>query len=70
MGLFGERRLQGANMGATAARLAIPMLASMYLDGQLLLDELVSDRIGLGDVNGALDSMERATGARSVVVFS
>ncbi len=70
MGLFGERRLQGANMGATAARLAIPMLASMYLDGQLLLDELVSDRIGLGDVNAALDTMERTTGARSVVVFS
>lgn len=70
MGLFSERRLQGANMGATAARLGIPMLANMYLGGQLLLDELVSNRIGLDDVNTALDTMESTAGARSVVVFS
>lgn len=69
MGLFGERRLQGANMGASAARLDIPLLARLHLDGRLLLEELISHRIGLGDVNAALADMDDTTGARSVVVF-
>ncbi len=69
MGLFGERRLQGATMGASTARLLIPMLARLYLDGRLLLDELVSERIGLDDVNAALDHLDDSSGARSVVVF-
>ena len=70
MGLFGERRLQGTNMGAANARLDIPMLASLFLDGRLLLNELISDRIELDDVNAALDDMDDTTGARSVVVFA
>lgn len=69
MGLFGERRLQGANMGAANARLDIPMLAELYLSGRLMLDELVSARISLDDVNSALDNIDDSTGARSVVVF-
>lgn len=69
MGLFAERRLQGATMGASTARLLVPLLARMYLDGRLLLDELVSDRIGLADVDAALDRLDDTTGARSVVVF-
>ena len=69
MGLFGERRLQGANMGAANARLDIPMLADLYLSGRLMLDELVSARISLDEVNAALDTIDDSTGARSVVVF-
>jgi S-(hydroxymethyl)glutathione dehydrogenase / alcohol dehydrogenase len=68
--LLGEKRLQGVQMGSSTFRLDVPMLASMYLDGRLMLDELVSRRIALEQVNEALAEIDDFTGARSVIVFS
>ena len=46
-----------------------PMLANSYLRGQLLLDELITARIGLGDVAEAFAAMSSATTLRSVIVL-
>lgn len=63
------RGLQGVIMGSNHFKRDIPMLANLYVQGRLKLDELVAARIELGDVNAGYDEMRRGTGARSVIVF-
>lgn len=46
-----------------------PMLVDLYRQGRFDLDAFVSERIGLGDVEGAFDKMERGEVLRSVVVL-
>jgi S-(hydroxymethyl)mycothiol dehydrogenase len=46
-----------------------PMLVDLYRQGRFDLDAFVSERIGLGDVEGAFDKMERGEVLRSVVIF-
>jgi Zn-dependent alcohol dehydrogenase len=41
----------------------------MYLRGQLKLDELISEVIGLEDVNRGLTELDGSDGARSVIHF-
>ncbi|MEJ6722209.1 hypothetical protein [Ilumatobacter sp.] len=48
---------------------AVPMLANLYLQGRLKLDELVSAKISLDQINDGFAAMQAGTVARSVVVF-
>ena len=66
---LGEKRIQGSNMGSNRFRIDMPRYIDMYLDGRLKLDELVSARIGLDDVNDGFEAMKRGEVARSVIVF-
>lgn len=63
------RGLQGVMMGSNQFKRDIPMLANLYLQGRLKLDELVAAQITLDDVNAGYDAMRRGTEARSVIVF-
>lgn len=47
-----------------------PMLIDLYLQGRLPLDEFVSEKIGVGDVEAAFDKMHHGDVLRSVVVFA
>jgi S-(hydroxymethyl)glutathione dehydrogenase/alcohol dehydrogenase len=67
--LMQEKRLQGSRLGSSAFRLDIPLYCRLYLDGRLMLDELVSDIITLPDVNAALTALDGSDAARSVIVF-
>jgi S-(hydroxymethyl)glutathione dehydrogenase/alcohol dehydrogenase len=67
--LMREKRLQGSKLGSSAFRLDIPLYCRLYLDGRLMLDELVSDTIALPDVNAALAALDGSDAARSVIVF-
>jgi S-(hydroxymethyl)glutathione dehydrogenase / alcohol dehydrogenase len=68
--LWGERRLQFTNMGTNRFRVDIPRYVSLYLSGRLKLDNLISRRISLEDVNDAVDAL-RTPGQviRSVITF-
>ena len=46
-----------------------PLLAQLYLDGQLKLDEMVTSKITLNDVNEAFEAMHHGDVLRSVIVF-
>ncbi|HEY3716182.1 MAG TPA: S-(hydroxymethyl)mycothiol dehydrogenase [Jatrophihabitantaceae bacterium] len=46
-----------------------PTLIDLYQQGRLPLQDFVSERIGLGDVEAAFDKMHRGEVLRSVVVF-
>ncbi len=67
--LFGEHRLQGSLMGSNRFRLELPLYAELYLRGDLKLDEMISDRIELGQINDALDAFDTSTSARTVIQF-
>jgi Zn-dependent alcohol dehydrogenase len=41
----------------------------MYLEGRLMLDELISERLSLAQVNDALERLDNPVGARSVLSF-
>jgi len=65
---FGQRIL-GNKMGSTKPRTDIPRLVTLYQEGRLLLDELVSNRYPLDDINEAFASVNRGEALRNVVVF-
>lgn len=46
-----------------------PMLTDLYLQGRLPLEQFVTERIGLGDVEEAFDKMGRGEVLRSVVMM-
>ena len=56
-------------MGSNRFRVDMPRFVDYYLDGRLHLDEMVSKRIGLADVNAAFEDMKSGEVARSVIVF-
>lgn len=64
-----ELQVRGALMGSVPFQLAVPAYAQLYLDGKLKLDELVSQRIKLEQINEGYDSMMAGDVARSVIVF-
>ena len=67
--LVQARGLQGLFMGSNNFKRDIPMLANLYLQGRLKLDELVAAKIDLEQVNEGYAAMRRGTEARSVIVF-
>ncbi len=64
-----ERRMQGSAMGSNRFRIDLPRYVGMYLDGRLRLDEMVTARLALTDVNEGFAAMLRGEVARSVIVF-
>ena len=64
-----EKKIQGSMMGSNRFRVDMPRFVDFYLDGKLRLDEMVSKRIGLSEVNSAFDDMKAGNVARSVIVF-
>ncbi|HSM66040.1 MAG TPA: Zn-dependent alcohol dehydrogenase [Ilumatobacteraceae bacterium] len=67
--LLYEKTMTGSNMGSNQFRTDMPRYIDMYLDGRLQLDEMVSERISLDEVNDGFEEMKTGTVARSVIVF-
>ncbi|MAG29904.1 MAG: alcohol dehydrogenase [Deltaproteobacteria bacterium] len=64
-----EKRILGSMMGSNAFRVHMPRYVDFYLNGQLLLDEIISARRPLDDINVCFDEMRKGAAARSVIVF-
>ncbi len=64
-----EKKITGSYMGSNRFRFDMPKYIDFYLDGRLRLDEMISSRIPLDEVNGAFDRMRKGEAARQVVVF-
>jgi S-(hydroxymethyl)glutathione dehydrogenase/alcohol dehydrogenase len=56
-------------MGSNHFPVDMPRLVDMYMAGKLKLDEMISRRIKLEDVNDAFTEMKTGQIARSVIVF-
>jgi S-(hydroxymethyl)glutathione dehydrogenase/alcohol dehydrogenase len=56
-------------MGSNHFRTDMPQYVEFYLQGRLKLDELVSRRLNLEDINDAFEYMKEGSVARSVITF-
>jgi S-(hydroxymethyl)glutathione dehydrogenase/alcohol dehydrogenase len=65
--IAGQKRVQGVNFGSTNAKRDIPMYAELYLQGRMNLDDLVSKRISLREVNDGYAALKDGSLTRVVV---
>jgi S-(hydroxymethyl)glutathione dehydrogenase/alcohol dehydrogenase len=65
-----ERRIQGCMMGSNRFRTDMPRLIEFYLRGRLHLQEMVSARIRLDQINEGFAALKAGGVARSVIVFA
>ena len=64
-----EKHVTGSYMGSNRFRFDMPKYVEFYLDGRLRLDEMISSRIPLSEVNTAFDRMRKGEAARQVIMF-
>ncbi len=64
-----EVRVLGSKMGSSVPARDIPEFAQLYLSGQLLLDELISQTYPLSEINDAIASVKSGAALRNVIVF-
>jgi S-(hydroxymethyl)glutathione dehydrogenase/alcohol dehydrogenase len=60
-------RVVGVNLGSTNAKRDMPMSAELYLHGRMNLDDLVSKKISLRDVNDGYAALKDGSLTRIVV---
>jgi S-(hydroxymethyl)glutathione dehydrogenase/alcohol dehydrogenase len=56
-------------MGSNRFRVDMPRYIEFYLQGKLYLDEMISQRLPLDQVNDALDALKQGEVARTVLTF-
>ena len=59
----------GCNYGSIRPQYDIPRYVDLYLNGRIKLDELISRRFRLEEINDAFAAMEAGEVARGIVVF-
>ena len=62
-------RLVGSKMGSTRPHVDLPAMLDEYAAGRLKLDELVTGRFQLVEINEALSTARRGEGLRTVILF-
>jgi S-(hydroxymethyl)glutathione dehydrogenase/alcohol dehydrogenase len=67
--LMGEKRIVRSSYGGARPQRDFPLLARAYLDGQLKLDELISRRIGLDDINEGFAALKKGEVVRAVITL-
>jgi S-(hydroxymethyl)glutathione dehydrogenase/alcohol dehydrogenase len=67
--LMQEKRIRRSSYGNARPARDFPMLAKAYLDGRLLLDELITQRIRLAAINDGFTALRNGQAIRTVVVF-
>lgn len=67
--VYDGKRLIGSNVGSARLHVDVPRLVALYRHGRLMLDELITGRYALEDINRAIESMERGEALRNVIVF-
>ena len=67
--LFFEKTVIGSFYGSARTHVDFLRILALYREGKLLLDELVSSRLPLEQVNTAFDSLAQGDVARSVLIM-
>jgi S-(hydroxymethyl)glutathione dehydrogenase / alcohol dehydrogenase len=68
--LMGEKKIHRSSYGGTRPEIDFPYLADAYFSGKLLLDEYITSRIGLADVNEGLARLKEGKEIRSVILLN
>jgi S-(hydroxymethyl)glutathione dehydrogenase/alcohol dehydrogenase len=64
-----ERKIQGSSMGSNRFKVDMPRYIDFYMQGRLKLDEMITQRRRLEDVNDAFRAMKAGEVARTVLMF-
>ena len=67
--LYQDKSIMGCRYGSSRPAFDIPALVDLYLDGRLLLDELVSATYDLAELDRAFDDLEAGKLARGVLTM-
>jgi S-(hydroxymethyl)glutathione dehydrogenase/alcohol dehydrogenase len=64
-----QKRIQGALFGASSPSRDIPAMLDLYRHGQLKLDELITRRYSLDEINKGYQDMRDGANIRGVIVY-
>lgn len=64
-----QKRIQGSLFGASSPSRDIPWMLSLYQNGQLMLDELVTKTYSLDEINEGYADMHAGKNIRGVIVY-
>ncbi len=64
-----EKTIKGSYLGSCVVQRDIPHYIKLFQSGQLPVDQLISRRIGLEDLNEAFDRLADGSEVRQVIVF-
>lgn len=67
--LMQEKRIRRSSYGGARPARDFPMLAKAYLERRLLLDELITRRISLAEINAGFAALRNGQAIRTVVTF-
>ena len=67
--MVNQSALRGVHMGFANFKLDVPLYADLYLQGRLNLDDMISRRGRLEDVNEAFRAMKAGEVSRTVLMF-
>jgi S-(hydroxymethyl)glutathione dehydrogenase/alcohol dehydrogenase len=63
------QKILGSKMGSTRLRVDIPKLVKLYEQGRLKLDELITGRYSLDQINEAIDDVRADKALRNVIIL-
>jgi S-(hydroxymethyl)glutathione dehydrogenase/alcohol dehydrogenase len=63
------RKWEGSAFGGARGRTDVPRIVDWYMDGKLKIDELITHRLKLEQINEGFDLMKRGESIRSIVVY-
>jgi S-(hydroxymethyl)glutathione dehydrogenase/alcohol dehydrogenase len=61
--------LIGSKMGDAVIKRDIPWMIDLYAQGRLKLNELISEKYSLDEINEAIEATKTGTAKRNVIVF-
>jgi S-(hydroxymethyl)glutathione dehydrogenase / alcohol dehydrogenase len=65
-----EKKIQGSSMGSNRFKVDMPKYIDFYMQGRLKLDEMITRRLQLDDLNEAFRAMKAGEVARQVLMFN
>jgi len=63
------RQWKGSAFGGARGRTDVPKIVDWYMDGKIAIDELITHRLKLDDINEGFELMKRGESIRSVVLY-
>ena len=63
------RQWKGSAFGGARGRTDVPKIVDWYMNGKIAIDELITHRLALADINRGFELMKSGESIRSVVVY-
>ena len=63
------RRWLGSAFGGARGRTDVPKIVDWYMDGKIAIDDLITHRLKLDDINRGFELMKSGESIRSVVLY-